>query len=228
MKPVTDQVTLVEIPLDVPAIAVRLDDSERRRADRFVFEHDNRRFVAAHTALRVVLGRRLGLDPADVRIVAGERGKPRLEAPPIDVRFNLSHSGERALLAIATGREVGVDIERTRPRPDPLALAERWFSLAERAHLRQVRDEDLHEMFYRVWTRKESFVKALGDGMHFPLDGFDVSGEEDGPQLLLACRAAPHELDRWTTRTAPCEPAYAAAITVEGGAFDLVSVAYRP
>ena len=217
----TDTVDVFLIRLDEPPAPVRLDDEEQQRAARFKFDRDRRRFIAAHAATRVVLGRALGIDPAAVTFAVGPRGKPHLIDAPVDVRFNLSHSGERALLAVALGREVGVDIEQWRILDDLFALAERVFSSAEIATLRQTPDDRRHEVFFRVWSRKESFIKARGDGVYFALAGFDVSTEADGPQLLLACSASPADMQRWTTRALPSEPGYSAALTVEGGPFEV-------
>jgi 4'-phosphopantetheinyl transferase len=215
-------VVVASIPLDVPPAVVVLDDDEQRRAERFVFERDRRRFIAAHSAMRVTLGSYLGIAPEAVRFATAARGKPHLTDPARDVRFNLSHSGERALLAVTLGREVGIDIEQTRIVSDMFSVAERVFSPGERERLRQTPGDRQHEVFFRLWTRKESFIKALGDGMYFPLAEFDVSTDAAGSQLLLSCAAAPHEMDRWTTRSFPCEPGYTAAITVEGREFEVI------
>jgi 4'-phosphopantetheinyl transferase len=215
-------VVVTSIPLDEPPVSVVLDDDERRRAGRFVFERDRRRFIAAHSAMRRVLGHYLDIPPEDVQFAAAARGKPHLANAPRDIRFNLSHSGERALLALTLGREVGIDIEQTRVVSDMFSLAERVFSPGERERLRSTPTDHQHDVFFRLWTRKESFIKALGEGMYFPLAEFDVSIDATGSQLLLSCAAAPQEMDRWTTRSLPCEPGYTAAITVEGKDFQVI------
>jgi len=216
-----DTVEIFLIRLDEPPAAVRLDDEEQRRAAHFKFDRDRRRFIAAHAATRVVLGRYIGIDPAQVQFGVGHRGKPYLIEAAVDVRFNLSHSGERALLAVTLGREVGVDLEQWRTLDDLFALAERVFSPAEIARLRQAPEALRHEVFFRVWSRKESFIKARGDGVYFPLAGFDVSTEAEGQQLLLACTASPDDMQRWTTRALQSEPGYSAAVTVEGSGFEV-------
>lgn len=217
-----DTVFVSVIRLDEPALSDILDEDERRRASRFVFDRDRRRFVAAHAATRVILGRYLNAAPSSLRYVVGERGKPRLVGPPVDVRFNLSHAGERALLAVALGREIGVDIEELRVVSDLMRLAESVFSPGEHARLRAAPPSDRHAVFFRLWTRKESFIKARGDGLYFPLKGFDVSDAADAPQLLLACEAEPSATQRWTIVALPCEPGYLAALTVEGRGFTVV------
>lgn len=212
-------VWVVTIKLDaVPRFDDVLESGEWDRANRFARPSLRRRFVSAHGATRRLLGRMLNRPPASIRYELGCHGKPRLANPPIDLRFNLSHSGERALLALAVGREVGIDIEELRPI-DVLALAEDVFSASERAALASVPPECRLDAFYAGWTRKESFIKARGEGLSFPLQAFDVSLEPREGQLLLACRHSRRDLEQWTIVSIPAESGYAAALTVEGAGF---------
>jgi len=150
-----------------------------------------------------------------LRFVIGPHGKPRLANAPIDLRFNLSHSSERALLAITIGHEAGVDIERERSI-ETLDLADRFFSAAESATLRALPPADQVPAFFRCWTRKEAFVKAIGNGLAFPLDGFEVSlANADASQLLRSCSADPGVLDRWRILSVPAESGYAAAVATD-------------
>ena len=224
MTPGPDTVVVFRIPLDRTPAAIHLDEREQRAAGRFVFEKDRRCYVAAHTAVRVLLGRCLGMPPRDLRFAFGPRGKPRLANAPVDLRFNLSHAADRALLAVTIGREVGVDIERMKSMPDMSSVAAAMFSPAEIERLEAAPDEMKLEVFFRIWTRKESFIKAHGDGLYFPLAGFGVSTEAEGDQLLLSCEAAPKEMERWTLRALSSEAGYAAAITVEGRGFEIVAI----
>ena len=199
-----------------------LDTSERERAARFYFDRDRRRFIAAHASMRVVLGRCLDRPPQSLRFTAGSNNKPRLVDPPLDLHFNLSHAGERALLALTLGHEIGVDIEEERPI-EMLELARRYFAPAEADELLALPPSEQRSAFFRCWTRKESFIKALGDGLAFPLDGFEVSlTKEDVPQLLRGCHAAPHALQRWRIVALEAEPGYAAALTADAGAGRIV------
>lgn len=211
----TETVVIVRIDLaaasNVPDV---LDEEERSRADRITFERDRRRFIVSHSALRLILGRQLGMRPELVRFETGARGKPRLADAPGDVRFNMSHSGELAVFAIALGREVGIDIEEHRSI-DVVALAEYALSSNECAQLKRLPQEERREAFYRCWTRKESFIKARGDGVWFPLDGFDVSLELGAEQLLLACPASPADMCRWIVVDLPTHVGYSAALTIE-------------
>jgi 4'-phosphopantetheinyl transferase len=214
-----DDVHVIQFALDsheeTADLTSMVDDEERRRMARLVRESDRRRFMVAHALTRLVLGRCLQVSPASLRFDIGPHGKPRLSGARLDLRFNLSHAGERALLGIAMGRELGVDIEKER-RVDVLGIARRYFSPSEYLALASMPEEHRVGAFCRCWTRKESFLKARGEGLALALNGFEVSLAETAPRLLVACASAPTELDRWTMVSVPVEAGYAGAITAEG------------
>jgi 4'-phosphopantetheinyl transferase len=209
-------VHVVRVPLDGPVdlrVSARLlDDDERRRADGFVYECDRRRFIVAHAAMRVMLGRCVGRPPAALRFIRGAYGKPELIDVPSMVRFNLSHAGEVALLAIGLGHDVGVDVEQERPI-DELLLSRYCFSANEQAALASLPAAERRSAFFRCWTRKESFVKAIGLGVSLPLQAFDVGITSKGAPLLQSCAAAPVEPTRWRIVSLSVDDGYAAALT---------------
>lgn len=201
-----------------------LDRAERTRAERFVFDCDRRRFIAAHAWLHVTLGQYLGRAPKSLLFGADEHERPRLLNAdiPFDVRFSLSHAGERALLAIAVGRHVGIDIEKERP-VDVLELARRFFSAKETEALQALAPADRRSAFFRCWTRKEAFIKALGTGLRFPLDSFEVSVHDDrAPQLLRECTTTREAMERWRIVAVAAEPGYVAALAAEAGEWSIV------
>lgn len=135
--------------------------------------------------LREVLGRYLRTSSDRVQLVDGEHGRPALaEAHDRSLDFNWSHSGDRALIAVARHAAPGVDLERVRPRQRALAIAERFFRPDEAAALAALPDEDRTLAFLEMWTAKEALVKALGRGIAFGLDRFSVGRTSDG-QLRL-------------------------------------------
>jgi 4'-phosphopantetheinyl transferase len=222
--PGRDEVLVTAFALDAftaerDALAALLDDEERARVARFLFDADRARFVLAHGLMRQALAACLAVPPATLRFDTSPRGKPFLRHPAADLRFNLSHSGGYALLAAAWAREVGIDIEAERPI-DELRLAQRFFSQVEYTALAAAPDR--RAAFFRAWARKESFVKARGDGLSFPRSGFDVRLDDAGDGLLLACTAAPADLARWNIRPVPVPVGYAAAVTAEGHDWRLV------
>ena len=152
-----------------------LDEHERSRAARLRFERDRRRYVASHVALRQVLARRTGIPAASLRFELGENGKPRLAGEP-RCAFSLSHSDERALVALADRGEIGVDIERVRVLNDLDALAQRILTAAELERLEAVPADERTAAFLRAWTRKEACLKALGIGLLIEPSRFAVDG----------------------------------------------------
>lgn len=156
--------------------AETLSDQEHIQARRFRQPADRDRYVAAHSALRTILGRYLNEVPAQIRFVTGAQGKPGL-APEFQasrLRFNLAHSGEWALVAVVAGREVGVDVEQFRPLPEAAPIAERNFAPAELAALSDLTAEERPAAFFNIWACKEAFIKATGLGLSYPLRDFSV------------------------------------------------------
>jgi 4'-phosphopantetheinyl transferase len=155
-----------------------LAPAERARADRFAFPEGRRRFVVGRVTLRRLLGSRLGVPAAEVQLIDGAHGKPAL-APCHDaiangLSFNLTHSGELALVALGQG-DLGVDLESPLRVVDAMAVVRRFFSEAERNGFESLpAGADRDRLFFRVWTRKEALVKAVGRGLSCPLSSFTV------------------------------------------------------
>jgi 4'-phosphopantetheinyl transferase len=217
-------VQVVAFTLDdpVPGALEILDAEERARAARFVFDRDRARFIAAHAYLRLLLARYAGHPPAALRFTATTSGKPRLLEPPADVRFNLSHSGVRGLVALSVGIEVGVDIEAERPLA-LLDVARRFFAPGEVAALQALPAAERARAFFCGWTRKEAFIKAHGDGLGFPLDQFEVSlAPDEAGQLLRSIAADPDATAHWRVASVAAPPGYAAAVAAEGTEWHIV------
>jgi 4'-phosphopantetheinyl transferase len=178
--------------------AALLDDEERARAMRFVRPRDRHRFVLAHAALRLFVARCLDVQPAAVRYESGANGKPRLAPGLPSLEFNLSHSGDWGLLAVARDRLVGTDVEQVRDVPDALSIADGHFSAAERQVLRSLRAAERQDAFFRCWTRKEAMVKATGDGL-------------GSTSALTRVDGRPGDAAGWSLRDLTAPPGYAAA-----------------
>ncbi len=172
-------VELDNLNLDIASWHTRLSPGEQARVAKFKFARDQRRYVIAHVALRNILAGYANADPAGLQFDEGPNGKPKL-APPFDARgieFNLSHSHERALLAVKHGDEVGVDIEFSKADFEFLDVASHFFTKREVTALRALPPELQRQAFYKCWTSKEAFLKAKGTGL---------SGELDEVEILLA------------------------------------------
>ncbi len=211
---------LWRIPLTVEAgaaieLAKCLSPDERLRAERFRAERDHRRFIAGRGALRAILGDELRIAPEHIRFAYGSHGKPCLD-PALGVpelRFNLSHSDDLALLALTHHGEVGVDLERIRDDRATDAIACRFFSRAECMALSALPANEQTDAFFAIWARKEAYLKARGEGLHFPLGAFTVSLGQ--PAALLEVEGEPDEIDRWRLEALDVGPGFAAALAAE-------------
>ncbi|GAB4206282.1 MAG: 4'-phosphopantetheinyl transferase superfamily protein [Roseiflexaceae bacterium] len=207
----------VQPPSRILALRALLSPDEVTRADRFHFQRDRDRYIVARGVLRQLLGRYLGARPEQLRFGANPYGKPTLEDPPgAPIRFNLSHSGTLVLYGFTSGAELGVDVEQIRPDIDLLALARHSFSAPEQAVLRALPPEQHADAFFNCWSRKESYIKARGEGLSRPLDKFDVSLAPDEPARLLATRDEPEAVNQWSLYAFHIADGYKAALTVEG------------
>ena len=173
-----------------------LSPEERARARSLRFARDEGRFVAGRAMVRQTLGMRAGCDPGELRIAAGRAGKPYLPDYP-RLRFNAAGSGGVGLLAIASGIELGVDLELAEPGFDGLEVARHWYRRAELEALESLEPAARQAAFLRSWTRKEAYVKALGEGLYAALDSFEVSFLPGEPAELRWCSVA-GERERWT------------------------------
>jgi 4'-phosphopantetheinyl transferase len=145
-----------------------LSDDERERAARLTSAP---RWIVARAALRIVLAGGLPVHPSDLELVTGPHGKPEIPGSPL--RFNLSHSGDLAVIALSRDAEVGIDVERTSRRS---AVVERTLTDGERATLN---GQDRHTQLLRIWCRKEAMAKARGGGLGWAPETFDTTAPGD-------------------------------------------------
>lgn len=215
------EVHVWRIPLlataDLPELAARfLSDDETERARRFHFAVHRDRYLAGRLALRRLLGGYLGSGPGDVGFAYSPEGKPRLrEWHGSALRFNVSNSADLALIAVAAGREVGIDLEQVRADGDPLSVPEAFFTPAEVEWIR--RSDDRVRAFFTCWVRKEAALKAWGTGLALALDSFDVLPAE----APAASIRHPAVAGAWMLDNLAPGNGYAGALVVEGDAFAL-------
>ena len=177
-------VDLRAAPGHISAFGGLLSADERRRAARFRFDRHRRRFIVAQGALRTLLGRYCSTTPKRLVFEYGPKGKPSLVGTP-DLHFNVSHSSERAVFGVSRRGPLGIDIELLRDLADADDIAERFFSAPEVESYRRIPGNGRQRAFFNCWTRKEAFVKALGEGLFLSLDRFDVSlAPRDAPRVL--------------------------------------------
>jgi 4'-phosphopantetheinyl transferase len=150
-----------------------LSDDELARASRFVFDLHRNRYLAGRLALRELLGRYLGRAASEVRFSYSTHGKPEL--PGETLRFNVAHSDDLAIIGLTEHDRLGVDVECIRELRDIDGVARTVFSQRELEAFHALPDSSKTQGFFSCWTRKEAFVKAVGDGLSQPLDVFDVT-----------------------------------------------------
>ena len=216
-----DEVHLWRVDLEAVAGAETrwrqvLSPDEQARAARFHFDQDRQTYTATRALLRTILARYLGSNAMDLIFRYSDKDKPSLELTGDRLEFNVSHSGRRALLAFARRRSIGVDVEHIRADFDPQALAQRFFSPHEQRALATLEPEDGYAGFFRCWTRKEAYIKAVGSGLSLPLDQFDVSLRPGEENALLATRPDAGEAVVWSLREVSAGEDYAAALCVHG------------
>lgn len=229
----TADVAVWRVPLD-PASApdagalAELSREERARADLFAADELRNRWLGAHVALRRILARALDVAPTAIVYRTAEVGKPYVAAPAGRMlEFNFSDSGDLALVAVSRCGPVGVDVERCRPERDLLTLAESFFAAEERTALRALPEAERAAAFYRIWARKEAFIKAVGLGLRFGLERFAVSSEAEAPRLLRV-DTDPHAGERWQLRDIPVAEGYAGALVAPAEASRIECVAWNP
>lgn len=183
-----------------------LSEAEHLRACRFHFEQDRRRYISARSALRLLLGHYIGVDPRTLVFAVGEHGKPYLESHR-NIHFNLTHSGPLAGLAISTHGAVGLDCEYIHEMEEMTSISERVCSEDELRIMSGVSVKQYRELFFRSWTRKESILKAIGLGLGFSLRSLTAITLPDTARLNVEVPGH----GSWWVATVNAPPGYAAS-----------------
>ena len=216
--------------LDVPgrteaAARALLSRDERARADRFVHDRHRRRYSVAQAHLRRVLAGLTGTSPAAIGFRFGRHGKPFLPGGP---SFNQSHSEERIIIAVAAEGRVGVDIEVIRMVKHMLGIAARNFARDESARLHAAHAHERQALFFRLWTRKEAFLKALGVGLTHSLRSFSVDPSPGAARGLLEVGDLPEDAAEWHLAGIPCSEGAEAALAVDRAGIAVERLGYDP
>ncbi|MEU6477896.1 4'-phosphopantetheinyl transferase superfamily protein [Streptomyces sp. NPDC047017] len=222
--PRADKVRVWQIDLDdamrrsAAPLRAALSPEERLRAARMPDPVLRSRFEAARGAARHILGRCLGRPPARLTWHTGRWGKPRIAGSEGIVRFNLSHSGGHALLAVTGPRDIGVDLERAQPGRDIVALSHRYFPAEESALVAEAAGDRRHLVFLTLWARKEACTKAagtslLGHGLRLAVTTAPAAGG-----TVLAHDPTRRLPGRWLVHDVPAPSGHVAAVALDGDA----------
>ena len=188
-----------------------LSKGEAIRAARFRFSHLQDSFVITHGVLRHLLGRYLSLDPAKICFSYGDKGKPDV-ASADNFHFNLTHSGGMAAVAFTSGCQLGIDAEHIRPVEEMQQIANHYFASDEAAELMLLPESEREPAFFRCWTRKEAYIKAIGDGLSCALDSFQVTLLPNVPPRLIHIGGDRFAAEMWSLHDLSLAPGYTAAL----------------
>ncbi len=194
-----------------------LSPDESARAERFTHAATRREYVFGRGFLRQLLGSALSVAPERVEFTYGHAGKPGLRPGsfPMDWRFNLAHSGGRVLIALAQGREVGVDLEFLQEMPDGPELAKRIFSPRELTEWQALAAGLKARAFFKGWTRKEAWLKATGEGLTEALAEIETTLAPDAPPAWRALPGGLTSLRQWGVVDLPLGANFAGALVFE-------------
>ncbi len=189
-----------------------LSSEEITRSIKFKFEKDRTLNIMARSSLRILSSLYLGITANAIEFKYGQYGKPDYDFPT-ELKFNVSHSGKFVVLAFVKDSEIGIDVEKVKTDFDVLNLADKFFSTTEIKMLHNVQQDDVYNSFYRCWTRKESFIKAKGNGLSFPLASFTVS-LNDKEATLLQTDWNPSEKQEWNLFSFKPASGYVGALSI--------------
>lgn len=199
-----------------------LSEDEKTRADRFRFEKDKNNFIYCRTKLRNILSEYTGISSGEMVFSYTKYGKPFIEDHSI--KFNVSHSGNYAVIAVTENNEIGIDIEFKREIADAKNIAVRYFSDDEMIEFLKMKDDKVKDAFFTCWTRKEAFIKAVGEGLSYPLSDFSVSFVNGSAPLIRKIYSNPDETKLWSLFNVNTEVNYVSSLAVKTDNAELIYI----
>ncbi|MFC1668393.1 4'-phosphopantetheinyl transferase family protein [Chlamydiota bacterium] len=191
-----------------------LSHDERARAKRFHFKEHSRRFIVSHGMLRQILACYVNVSADTLTFSYTEKGKPELLNSHNHIRFNLSHSHEMALVGVLIEVPIGIDIEYLPKETDVDGLAKRFFSSQEYEQLSKIPNSIKQEAFFRIWTLKEAYLKATGEGIA-GLESVEVMCAVESPPEFVKINGSSEESQRWSVYSLKPEEDYIASVVVK-------------
>lgn len=207
-----------------------LSPDEYTRANRFYFDIDRRRYIAARGTLRAILGAYSGIPAGDLRFDYNEYGRPELnpDSNPCKLSFNLSHANEIMLCALTVNRDIGVDVEKIRSLRGLYDMTKTVLSVAEQARFRAVPSVDQLSAFFSAWTQKEAYTKAIGRGLSFGLQTVEVAFDPGSLPRLLFIGGEEHATNGWSLRQFRPVKNHIGVVAVRGTELDFEYYMWTP
>lgn len=192
-----------------------LHADELYRAQRFRFPLHRQRFIISRALLRKTLSLYTGTPPESINFTYGPHGKPYLDTNPLRLQFNVSHSHDMAIFALTVNKEIGADIEQVENRFKE-GVAKRFFTDQEFSELIELPENQRASAFYRIWSRKEALIKALGEGLYGPIKDFSISLKNEAEPILLHYDKRDYQFAIHSFQTHPdYQAAFATEIPIE-------------
>ncbi len=201
-----------------------LSAEEKARVRRLIKPQHRRRLRTSYVVLRNILSRYLNQPPHQLQFYQGPHGKPYLHHLPaeFELQFNMSHCEDVAVYALTLNREIGIDVEAIHSNITALELAERFFTPTEYHQLKALPNDALQAAFFRVWTRKEAYIKAIGKGLAFSLQHFEVSVLPGDMDCLLEVEGNESVKQQWSLGSLEFDEGYALAIALPGSIHNIL------
>lgn len=191
-----------------------LSKDEIIKASKFRFKKDKNCSIITRGALRLISSKYLKMKPENITFKYGEFGKPDFDIDT-KIKFNVSHSGNMAIIGFVLNDDIGVDVEKIKSDFDVFDIAKNYFSDSEIEALKKLPIHERAKGFYRCWTRKESFIKAKAQGLSFSLDSFSVSINSDEKTELLETKWNKNEKELWKLFSFLPKENYMGAVSVK-------------
>jgi 4'-phosphopantetheinyl transferase len=191
-----------------------LSSDEKERANSFKFDEHRLKFIAARSTLRKILSCYLEIDPASIKFIENEYGKPKIDKNTKGIFFNISHAHNLAAYAISKEANIGIDIEFINAKVDFNGISTRFFSDKESLYIQSLPVAEKATAFYKIWTAKEAFIKAIGQGLSFPLKEFEIS-LANNTVVLESIYGDPCKAKEWTLLTYRVPAEYESCIAIQ-------------
>ena len=202
--------------IDDPQLLARyrslMNAEELARLERYRFERDRQRHLVTRALVRTCLSRYAAVPPHGWQFTTGVQDKPELHAAPLPLRFNISHSGDFVVCAVALEFDVGVDIEHMERANDVLAIARHFFSATELAALQAAPAARQRDRFFDYWTLKEAYMKARGEGIALGLGNFSFHLADEREIAVEFSAAIDDHAPAWRFRLFDPAPGYRMAL----------------
>ena len=214
------QVNLKTIPADATKFTGTLSPDELERAGKLKFQRDREHFILSHSQLRLILSKYCHCLPGELSFRYNSCKKPLISNTEFgELKFNMSHSDDLMLVGLCKCNEIGIDVEKVREVDELENIANENFSDQEIKYLMDSSDKT--NTFFKIWTRKEAFIKAIGKGIHFPLKSFCVEFKSPGSLEHLVILNHPSWPDQWRTSDLKVSDGYVASLAINSDKFKI-------